>query len=218
MTAFCLAAEAGSFSRFRSAPAYAAWVGLVPSEHSSGEKVARGGITKTGNAASRRALVEAAWHFASCLPSPKAPAKAGPGSEGVPADVERRCAKCTARLAARHRALREAGKRPCMANVAVARELACWVGVGGGLPGGGHAPLTSRPHAFAPRQPFQPGGPAPRRVAGARPRFLYGQPEGRARQERLDGFWTGAPDGESKCGGRGDISRVSRAAPKARGY
>ena len=127
VTAFCLAAEAGSFSRFRSAPAYAAWVGLVPSEHSSGEKVARGGITKTGNAASRRALVEAAWHFASCSPSPKAPAKAGPGSEGVPADVERRCAKCTARLAARHRALREAGKRPCVANVAVARELACWV-------------------------------------------------------------------------------------------
>ena len=124
VTAFCLAAEAGSFSRFRSAPAYAAWVGLVPSEHSSGEKVARGGITKTGNAASRRALVEAAWHFASCSPSPKPPKS---GSEAVPADIERRCAKCTARLAARHRALREAGKRPCVANVAVARELACWV-------------------------------------------------------------------------------------------
>ena len=124
VTAFCLAAEAGSFSRFRSAPAYAAWVGLVPSEHSSGEKVARGGITKTGNSATRRALVEAAWHFASCSPSPKPPKS---GSEAVPADIERRCAKCTARLAARHRALREAGKRPCVANVAVARELACWV-------------------------------------------------------------------------------------------
>lgn len=124
VTAFCLAAEAGCFSRFRSAPAYAAWVGLVPSERSSGEKVARGGITKTGNAASRRALVEAAWHFASCSPSPKPP-KAG--RDAVPADIERRCAKCTARLAARHRALREAGKRPCVANVAVARELACWV-------------------------------------------------------------------------------------------
>ena len=49
------------------------------------------------------------------------------GSEGVPADIERRAAKCTARLAARHRALREAGKRPCVANVAGARELACWV-------------------------------------------------------------------------------------------
>ena len=41
--------------------------------------------------------------------------------------MERRAAKCTARLAARHRALQEAGKRPCVANVAIARELACWV-------------------------------------------------------------------------------------------
>ena len=92
--------------------------------NSSGEKVARGGITKTGNSATRRALVEAAWHFASCSPEPKPPRA---GCEGVPADIERRCAKCTARLASRHRALREAGKRPCVANVAVARELACWV-------------------------------------------------------------------------------------------
>jgi transposase len=121
VTAFCLAAEAGCFSRFRSAPAYASWVGLVPSEHSSGGKVARGGITKAGNAASRRCLVEAAWHFASCSPEPKA------AREGVGGAVRARCARCTARLAARHRALRAQGKRPCVANAAVARELACWV-------------------------------------------------------------------------------------------
>ena len=57
VTAFCLAAEAGVFSRFRSAGAYASWLGLTPSEHSSGESEARGGITKAGNSASRRALV-----------------------------------------------------------------------------------------------------------------------------------------------------------------
>ena len=49
LTAFRLAAEAGSFTRFRTAPAFASWCGLVPSERSSGETERRGGITKTGN-------------------------------------------------------------------------------------------------------------------------------------------------------------------------
>ena len=123
VTAFCLAAEAGVFSRFRSAGAYASWLGLTPSEHSSGETEARGGITKAGNSASRRALVEAAWHFASCSPRPKR----APRGSSVPPATKRRCDEATARLCARHEALRAAGKRPCVANVAVARELACWV-------------------------------------------------------------------------------------------
>lgn len=101
VTAFCLATEAGCFSRFPTAGAYASWLGLAPSEHSSGEKEAKGGIAKTGNSASRRALVEAAWHFKSCSPKPKAP----PAGSAVPAAVKRRCD----------------------ANVAVARELACRV-------------------------------------------------------------------------------------------
>ena len=122
-TAFCLAAEAGVFSRFRSAGAYASWLGLTPSEHSSGETEARGGITKAGNSASRRALVEAAWHFRTCSPKPKG----APRGSSVPAAVKRRCDEATARLCRRHEALRAAGKRPCVANVAVARELACWV-------------------------------------------------------------------------------------------
>ena len=84
VTAFCLAAEAGVFSRFRSAGAYASWLGLTPSERSSGETEARGGITKAGNSASRRALVEAAWHFASCSPRPK---QAPRGSSVVFANV-----------------------------------------------------------------------------------------------------------------------------------
>lgn len=123
VTAFCLASEAGVFSRFRSAPAYASWLGLTPSEHSSGEREARGGITKAGNAASRRALVEAAWHYASCSPTPKAT----PAGAEVGPSARRRCDECTARLSRRFSALRDAGKRPCVANAAVARELACWV-------------------------------------------------------------------------------------------
>ena len=123
VTAFCLATEAGCFSSFPTAGAYASWLGLTPSEHSSGEKEATGGITKTGNSASRRALVEAAWHYASCSPRPKA----APAGYDVPPRIRGRADDATARLSRRHAALRAAGKRPCVANVAVARELACWV-------------------------------------------------------------------------------------------
>lgn len=123
LTAFRLAAEAGSFTRFRTAPAFASWCGLVPSERSSGETERRGGITKTGNRLARTALVESAWHYLTCTPRPKAPA---PGAD-VPAAIRARADDCTARLCRRREALAAAGKSPCKANAAVARELACWV-------------------------------------------------------------------------------------------
>jgi transposase len=63
LTALTIAAELGDPRRFPSAPSTMAFVGLVPSEHSSGTKRARGAITKTGNAHLRRVLVEAAWHY-----------------------------------------------------------------------------------------------------------------------------------------------------------
>lgn len=123
LTAFRLAAEAGSFTRFRTAPAFASWCGLVPSERSSGETERRGGITKTGNRLARTALVESAWHYLTCTPRPKAPA---PGAD-VPAAIRARADACTARLCRRREALAAAGKSSCKANAAVARELACWV-------------------------------------------------------------------------------------------
>ena len=123
LTAFRLAAEAGSFSRFRSAPAFASWCGLTPSEHSSGESERRGGITKAGNALARTALIESAWHYSTCSPRPKAPA---PGTD-VPPAIRSRADDCTARLHRRREALAAAGKSACKANAAVARELACWV-------------------------------------------------------------------------------------------
>ena len=123
LTAFRLAAEAGSFSRFRSAPAFASWCGLIPSEHSSGESERRGGITKAGNALARTALIESAWHYSTCSPRPKAPA---PGTD-VPPVIRSRADDCTARLHRRREALAAAGKSACKANAAVARELACWV-------------------------------------------------------------------------------------------
>src|SRR5471032_2793671 len=63
VTAVVIAAELGDLSRFKSAPQLIAYLGLVPSEHSSGDSKQRGRITRTGNSHVRRALVEAAWAY-----------------------------------------------------------------------------------------------------------------------------------------------------------
>lgn len=63
VTAAALAAEVGDFTRFSTAGQFMAFVGLVPSEHSSGGSRRVGRITKTGNQHVRRLLVEAAWHY-----------------------------------------------------------------------------------------------------------------------------------------------------------
>ena len=123
LTAFRLAAEAGSFSRFRSAPAFASWCGLVPSERSSGETERRGGITKTGNRLARTALVESAWHYLTCSGRPKDLAR-GQAPDRV---ARRHAAKGVRRLVERREALLARGVHGNKANVATARELACWV-------------------------------------------------------------------------------------------
>lgn len=122
-TAFLLACEMGDPARFPSAPSFASWCGLAPSEHSSGETSSRGGITRAGNAHVRRALVESAWHVPMSSRDPKPLA---PGQEVAPA-VRRHATKCNRRLIERREAMAAAGKRPCVANCATAREMACWV-------------------------------------------------------------------------------------------
>jgi len=62
-TAVVIAAELGDLRRFATAPRLMAYLGLVPSEHSSGDSRQRGRITKTGNAHVRRALIESAWSY-----------------------------------------------------------------------------------------------------------------------------------------------------------
>ena len=62
LTALALVTEIGDFDRFATAEEFMAFVGLVPSEHSSGEKRRQGAITKVGNSHVRRLLVESAWH------------------------------------------------------------------------------------------------------------------------------------------------------------
>ena len=122
-TAFLLACEMGDPARFPNAPSFASWCGLAPSEHSSGESASRGGITRAGNANVRSALVESAWHvpMSSRDPSPSRPDRRSPPRCGA----TRRSA--TAGSFERREAMAAAGKRPCVANCATAREMACWV-------------------------------------------------------------------------------------------
>src|ERR1039458_4702330 len=61
ISALTLLVEAQDFTRFKMAREFMSFTGLVGSEHSSGEKIRRGGITKVGNAHIRRILVESAW-------------------------------------------------------------------------------------------------------------------------------------------------------------
>ena len=122
MTAADIAFEAGEFSRFENARPFAAWLGLTPSERSSGESVRQGGTTKAGNKHLRRVLVESAWHYLGCSPHPKDLAK---GQVPDPA-ARRHAAKGVRRLVERRRAMLERGVHKNKANVATARELACW--------------------------------------------------------------------------------------------
>lgn len=122
-TAADLVFEAGEFSRFGNARSFASWVGLTPSEHSSGESDRRGAITKAGNKHLRKALVEAAWHHLTCSARPKDLARGQDPDPGA----RRHAAKGVRRLAERRGALLARGAHNNKANVATARELACWV-------------------------------------------------------------------------------------------
>ena len=123
MTAFSLVVEVGVFSRFRSARAFSSWLGLVPSEHSSGERVCRGGITKAGNSHLRKQLIESSWHYARA----GSERKRNQWGEIVPLPVENHAAKGVKRLVQRRARFTARRMRPVVANVATARELSCWV-------------------------------------------------------------------------------------------
>ena len=123
LSAVVLAAEVGDFRRFANPRQLMAWLGLVPSERSSGPRVERGGITKAGNGRARRVLVEGAWSY-------RFPARVtGPIQarlEGVP-DAARAIAwKAQLRLCARYRRLIAAGKNANLVTAAVAREMAAF--------------------------------------------------------------------------------------------
>ena len=120
LTALALLAEIGDFRRFRSARELMSFLGLTPSEYSSGEERHRGRITRSGNAHARRLVVEAAWHYQHAARLSK---RISELQAHVPPEVFARAWTAQVRLAGRHRALTAKGKRSTVANVAVAREL-----------------------------------------------------------------------------------------------
>lgn len=124
LTALALTVELGDWARFRP-QSLGPFLGLTPSEDSTGEKRRLGAITKTGNAHARRLLVEAAWHQ-------RRPLRASVALErrrnGQPPAVQAQADRSGRRLHDRWQALESRGKRRTVVAVAVARELAghCW--------------------------------------------------------------------------------------------
>jgi transposase len=118
--AISLAAELGELKRFAHPRDLMGYLGLVPSEHSSGQKRSLGSIAKTGNGYACRMLIEAAWnyHFAArtSLPLQKR-------QEGQPAPIREAAWKARLRLTYRYRRLTARGLQHNKVCVAIAREL-----------------------------------------------------------------------------------------------
>src|SRR5258707_4980706 len=122
VNAATLIAEPGDLSPFANPRQLMAYLGLVPSEHSSGASVRRGGITKAGNAAARRLLIEAAWSY-------RFPARLSRElllRQGAQPKLIRDVAwKGQVRLCARYRRLAPDGKPANIVPPAIARQLPC---------------------------------------------------------------------------------------------
>jgi transposase len=124
LTALALVAVIVDFGRFRTAEEFMAFVGLVPSERSSGEKRRQGAITKVGNAHVRRLLVESAWH---ARRRPSVGYRLARRQRGQDAVVIERAWRCQQRLHARWQRMAGRGKPQQKIVVACARELAGFV-------------------------------------------------------------------------------------------
>lgn len=124
LTALALTVELGDWERFRP-QSLGPFLGLTPSENSTGERRRLGAITKTGNTHARRLLVEAAWHQRRPLRASSTLERRRRGQEAA---VQARADRSARRLHARWHALEARGKRRTIVAVAVARELAghCW--------------------------------------------------------------------------------------------
>jgi transposase len=124
MTAVTFVVEIGDVRRFDSPRQLMAFLGLVPCESSTGERVKRGGITKAGNMRARRALVEGAWTYR--FPA-RVSTRIQARLEGLPRTVREIAWKGQVRLCARYRKLIMAGKLKTVAVTAIAREMAAFL-------------------------------------------------------------------------------------------
>jgi transposase len=122
LTAFALAVEIGDWQRFTGS-SIGAFVGLTPSESSSGQSRSLGSITKTGNTHARRLLVEAAWHHRRRYVVGATMTRRWDRAD---ATARARGHQGNQRLHARWQRFDARSKRPAVANVAIARELAGW--------------------------------------------------------------------------------------------
>jgi transposase len=124
VSAATLVAELGDVTRFTNPRQLMAYLGLVPSEHSSGGTRRQGGITKAGNGAARRMLIEAAWSY-------RFPARISREQllrqEALPQPLRDLAWKAQERLCRRYRKLARAGKLPTVITAAIARELSGFV-------------------------------------------------------------------------------------------
>jgi len=120
LTAMGFVAELGDISRFRSPRQLMAYLGLVPSEHSSGNRRRQGPITKAGNTHARRLLVESAWSYR--FP-PRQTAHMKRKAKNASEKAKQISWKAQKRLCGRYRSLIESGKNSKVTTVAVAREL-----------------------------------------------------------------------------------------------
>ena len=117
-------AEIGDLSRFQTPTELMAYLGLVPSEDSTGDEIWRGPITKAGNRRARRMLVECSWSYQY---PPRVGRAKQPKVDAAPPAVREIAWKAQHRLYRRYRALLRKGKRKTVAIVAVARELAGFI-------------------------------------------------------------------------------------------
>jgi transposase len=124
VNAATLVAELGDLARFANPRQLMAYLGLVPREHSSGASIRRGGLTKAGNSAARRLLIEAAWCY-------RFPARVSRElrlrQEDQPKPIREIAWKGQVRLCARYRRLARTGKPANVVTAAIARELSGFV-------------------------------------------------------------------------------------------
>ena len=120
LAATTLVAELGDFKRFAHPREFMGYLGLVPSEHTSGDKRRLGPITKSGNSHARRMLIEAAWNYR--FP-PRLTAALQKRQDQQPADIRAIAWRAQLRLSHRYRRLKARGVHHNKICVAIAREL-----------------------------------------------------------------------------------------------
>ncbi|HWH38657.1 MAG TPA: IS110 family transposase [Usitatibacter sp.] len=124
ITAVTLVAELGDLGRFAHPKDLMSYLGLVPSEYTSGESRTQGAITKTGNGHARRVLIESAWNYR--FP-PRLSRALEVRAEGQSAVVREIAWRAQLRLCSRYRKLTGRGMHKNKICVAIARELSAFV-------------------------------------------------------------------------------------------